>query len=251
MTTEEITRHVDPFSILVDAQLSVEKLRVQCQVRQTHLSLQGRKDPHTDELVDKVRELEEWIDGKVGKLVVDHPAYEWFSKVKGIGKENIGKIIGLIDIEKADTASSLWSFAGYAPKDGHAMKKVPGEKLPYNAQLRTMCWRVGGSLMKAGGKYYDYYAQQKQRLIARFEVEGRKVVPAAQLPKENGRKVENASFISDGHIHNMAFRLMIKLFLSHLWVVWRQNAGLPVRPCYAMEKLGHTGIINPFDMTDR
>ena len=243
----------EPLPALVDAALVVEKLRVQSQVRQSHLLLQGRSDPETDELHRRIVDLEKYIDGRVATLLKAHPAYGWFSLVKGIGKENIAKIVGLVDIEKAQTASALWSFAGFAPDKttGKSMRRTPGEKLHYNSQLRSMCWRVANSLLRAKGKYYEYYLSSKERLEDRMISEGRQVVPAIKLPKENGKKVENESYISEGHIHNMALRLMIKLFLSHLWLEWRQGAGLPIRPCYAIEKLGHSTLITPESMTDK
>jgi len=39
------------------------------------------------------------------EMVKEHPAYFWFSKVKGIGDLNIGKVIGLVNIERADNLS--------------------------------------------------------------------------------------------------------------------------------------------------
>lgn len=156
---------MNPLSSLVDAQLSVDKMRVRTRVRQAHLERNGRKDPETDELLKKLLELEEYIDGRVARLITDHPAYPWFSLIKGIGKENIGKVIGqirvkpIIEIDEsgnevelpyADTISALWKFAGFSVEEGKAPKRVTGKKLNYNSQLRSMCWRLATSIQKAG-----------------------------------------------------------------------------------------------------
>ncbi len=180
------TTSKDPLPALVNATLVVEKARVQSQVRQSHLALQGKQDPETDEMLSRIDELEKYIDGRIALLLKKHPAYRWFSKVKGIGRENIGKIVGLVDIEIADTASSLWSFAGFAPdpRTGMSMKRVPGQKLLYNSQLRSMCWRVATSLLKAQGKYYEYYLTSNKRLVARFDAEGRAFLPISQMPND-------------------------------------------------------------------
>jgi len=241
----------DSMSILVDATLAIEKLRVQSQVRQSHLALGGRIDPETDELHRRIKELEEYVDGRIADLLKSHPAYLWFSRVKGIGRENVAKIVGLVDIRKAPTISALWKFAGYAPVDGHAMKRTRGEKLAYCAQLRTMCWRVGKSLMMAQGCFYDYYVSQKERYEGKFTNEGRTIMPAANLPKVDGKKVETEEAISEGHVHQMAMRKMVKLFLACLWLVWREAEGLPVTKPYAIDKLGHDSFIDPWSMTDR
>lgn len=281
----------DPFSALVDATLAVEKLRVRNQVRQTHLFIDGTEklvekgaisedlakawveewekkrvlpshvpseqlallhDEETDELDKRMVDLEGYIDHRIAALLSNHPAYPWFSRVKGIGKENIGKIVGLVDIEKAATVSALWSFCGFAPDPatGKSMKRTTGTTLAYNSQLRSMCWRLATSLLRAKGKYYDFYLKQKERLEARFATEGKAIVPATGLPKKDGKRYEPDNAISEGHVHNMALRLMIKLFLSHLWLTWRQAKGLSIRPCYAIEH-GHTHLIEPWDMTDR
>lgn len=175
-----------PLNALVDAYLKIEGVRISLQIRQTHLAKRGRQDPETDALLIQLLNVEHYLDDRITELVKAHPAYTWFSRVMGIGTENIAKIIGLVDIEKAPTISALRKFAGYAPgkkcsvcgaildddevadhmliRDpkskalkcanatftATAAKKVKGEKLSYNAELRTMCWRLGVGLLKAG-----------------------------------------------------------------------------------------------------
>lgn len=240
------------FEFLVDSSLIIEKLRVAVQVRQTHLKNQKRKDPETDSLLERVRGLEEYVDDRVANLIKNHPAYPWFGQVKGVGKENIGKVIGLFDIEKADTISALWKFAGYSVENGKAPKREKGAgKLSYNSRLRSMCWRLGTSLLKARGKFYDFYSQEKKKYLQKYQTQGIKIVPAAQLPKNNGKRYEPSGIISEGHIHNQALRKMIKFFLACLWLVWREATNLPTRQPYALEYQGHTKFISPWEMTDR
>lgn len=251
-TTEEPVVQSNPLPTLVDVQLSVEKLRVALQVRSSHLKKQKRDDPETDDLLDVVREVEEYVDRRVAKLLEEHPAYPWFSRVKGIGKENIGKVVGMVDIEKAPHVSSLWKYAGmHVSENGTAPKRETGKKLEYNSQLRSMCWRLGGSLLKAKGKFYDYYTLEKNKYTMRFTKEGRQIVPAEKLPKVKGKKTENDQFISEGHIHNMAMRKMIKMFLAMLWISWREAENLPVSAPYPIEKLGHTHVRTPDEWVEK
>lgn len=65
------------------------------------------------------------------------------------------------------------------------------------------------------------------------------------------RDAKPGQYMSQMHVHRMAFRKMIKLFLSHLWEVWRTKEGLPVRPPYVFEHKGHTTLIDPWEMVDR
>jgi hypothetical protein len=78
-----------------------------------------------------------------------------------------------------------------------------------------------------------------------------KIVPAASLPKVDGKKTETDKYISEGHIHNMALRKMIKLFLACLWLTWREGLGLSITKPYAIEKLGHKSFIDPWEMADK
>lgn len=285
--TGEKTVEKKPFEFLVNAVLAIEKLRVAAQIRQTHLKLQGRADKETNELLKKIRDLEDYADGRVASLIKEHPAYHWFSQVKGIGKENIGKVIGLIDINKANTISGLWHFAGYHVENGKAPKRHKnGGKLSYNSRLRTMCWRLAGAITKAGirqfcvecntqrpvkregeelvcgcgstmfqskpvSKFAEYYLKEKNKRLAKLIAQGVKIVPASQLPKDNGKRHETEGVISEGHIHNYVLRKMTKLFLACLWLVWREAVGLPTRQPYSAEYQGHTSIISPWEMVDK
>lgn len=238
-------------TFLIDATLSIEKVRVRTQVRKSHLTLQSRNDPETDALLERLLEIESFLDGRVASNLTTHPAYDWFSKVKGIGKENIGKVIGLIDIEKCNTISALWKFAGFSVENGQAPKRTKGDKLHYNSILRSMCWRLGNSLLRAKTEFYEYYLSQKDRYYQTYQNRGISIVPATALPKKNGKRYEPENLIAQGHVHNQARRKMIKLFLACLWLVWREAEGLPVTTPYAIGILGHDSFIDPWKMIDK
>ena len=261
---------------LVDAALVVERLRVGARLRQVHLAKKSNIDPETDGLLVQLEELEKYIDDRVGDIIEDHPAYPWFSLVRGIGRENIAKVVGLIDITKAPTISSLWMFAGLAPDEaGKAMKRTKGQKLRYNSQLRSMCWRLGSSLKRATGKYYDYYIKEKIKYARRFESEGSRILatPTGRWVCSNcgqfwtkkdditdccknqnivkKTKEEPQGVVWKGHLDMMAMRKMIKLFLAHLWLTWREGEGLATSSPYVNAKLSHKHVISPWDMTDK
>lgn len=271
---------------LVDANLAIEKLRVRTQIRQTHLAKSGRTDPETDWLLERLNTLEKDMDKRVAVHIKAHPAYPWFSQVKGVGKENISKVVAPLRIQPdsenpdkpyANHVSGFWSYAGYSVVHscgacgsslngnsvcpqcesgeavvGRSQRLVRGEKTTYNTQLRMMCWRLGGALLKAKGRFYGVYLQEKDLYTQRFLNRGFKIVPASQLPKDaKGKKREEQKYVSEGHIHNMAMRKMIKLFLACLFMVWREAEGLPTASPYVIEKLGHKGLIEPWSMVDK
>ncbi len=163
---------------MVDAALAIERLRVASGVRQSHLARQGKQAPETDELHRRLKDFEDYIDGRVAYLIQGHPAYPWFSRVKGVGGENITKVVAPIHIERANTISALWKFAGFSVEDGTAPRRVEGGgRLSYNSQLRSMCWRLATSLKQARGKFYQYYIQEKDKYNERFLSQGYKILP--------------------------------------------------------------------------
>ncbi len=304
---------------LNNAQTQVEKQYAAAKGRQTHLKLQKRFDRDTEELVEKLADLDRFIDGKIAVYMRTHPAAPWFYRIRGVGDESIGKIIGvirikpaeelvcsardcrmhilrgtadkclecgsaLIDPPYADTPSAIWAYAGLdVDLNGKAPKRIAGQKLTYNSRLRSVCWRLATSMLRtsirhtcthcgakasaadaeskgccgahdfkltADSKYAQYFLDQKDAEYKKLLARGWKIIPALDLPKKDGKRYEPEGVISEGHVHNRAVRKMIKLFLSHLFVVWRQAEGLPVRPCYAEAVLGHDGIIDPWSMVD-
>ncbi|MBA7707796.1 hypothetical protein ES703_116679 [subsurface metagenome] len=261
---------------MVNAALAVERLRVASEVRQSHLVKQNIHDTETEELYQRLRDLEDYIDGKVVDLIKAHPAYPWFSRVKGVGGENIGKVVAPIDIEKPNTISALWKFTGFSVEDGTAPRRVKGGgKLSYNSQLRSMCWRLASSLKRTKGKFYEYYIKEKEKYQERFLSQGckilatprgkwvcsncgaswekqRDITPCCDSPQiEKKLRQEPPGVIWAGHLDAMAVRKMIKLFLACLWLVWREAEGLPVSKPYAIDRLGHSQLISPWEMVDR
>jgi len=47
------------------------------------------------------------------------------------------------------------------------------------------------------------------------------------------------------HIHAMAQRKMVKVFLQHLWVQWRTMEGLSISMPYVIDRLKHSDYIQP------
>jgi hypothetical protein len=251
---EKAAISANPFLFTLNSLVGIEKLRVASQVREKHLERQGRKDENTVQIHERLVALEEFVTDLLAGQVESHQAYPWFSRIKGVGRENIGKVLGFLDIQKAGHISSFWKFAGYSVNsDNKAPRAVKGGgKLEYNKKLRVMCYRLGVSLLKAGGKFVtEVYQPEKERLQRRFQEQGVKIVPASALPQEKGKKYEPEGVISEGHVHMMAFRKMIKVFLACLWLTWRKAEGMPLSQPWVITHGGHDGFIDPWSLCDR
>ena len=73
--------------------------------------------------------------------------------ITGIGPVISSGLIAHIDIAKAPTAGHIWRYAGLDP----TVKWAKGEKRPWNAQLKRLCWSLGESFVKVSGRDNDVY----------------------------------------------------------------------------------------------
>lgn len=202
-------------------------------------------------------------------------------KYRGLGPRMASIIVSSFDIHREETVSQMWAFAGLSvvptmrcrhctailqtsekkaietdygyenltgvglfhhPKpagntckfaggtisrdqtinSGRAQRPVAGQKLNYNAWLRTkLCGVLAPVLLKVGSPYRKFYDNRKQYNIGRNWGQ------------------------SDAHRHQDAMRYMIKMLLLDIYKEWRGFEGLPVRPPYSEEKLGHKTSIEP------
>ncbi len=248
---------------VVDFELIFEKGMTALKIRNTHLKKNGTDDPYTRELLEEAEKFKEmYLLKPVKNILEEHPAYSWFSRIKGIGNENIAKVVTFIDIKRAESISALWKYAGYAVVNGVAERPKKGEKLAFNMELKTMCYRVGAALLKAhalasaskakvGTKFGYFYEKCLEQEKRKFEAQGKTVLPTEEWVKTSKKAEHPENLVSEYYVHNRAVRRMIKLFLACLWMYWREAEGLPLRDPYALDKMDHTTLITPEEMVDR
>lgn len=166
--------------------------------------------------------LEKEADQDIADLVGDEPIVEQLIRIKGIGRLLAAKLVCSIDITKADTVSALWRYAGYGVNgDGQRERPTKGERLHYNVRLKTTCYLVAVSFLRANSPYRTVYDQARAYYL------------------------ENRPEWTKAHQHQASLRKMIKVFLSHLWVVWRTMEGLETGQPYIIGKGSHTHYLHP------
>lgn len=166
---------------------------------------------------EKFQGLEDELAGLISRAVKDHEMWDWLDRVKGIGPGLAGSLLSTIDIERAQTVSALWRYAGQGVVDGESERRKKGQKLGYNAGLKKTCYLIGSSFLKANSPYRREYDEAKTYYQT------------------------NRLDWTPKHVDMAARRKMVKIFLSHLWTEWRTRRGLPVRDPYAMQVLNHDG----------
>ena len=170
---------------------------------------------------DRFLDLETEATEDIGEIVKDVPIVDELINIKGIGSGLAAKIVSMIDISRANTVSALWRYAGYAVFDGEREKPVKGERLHYNKRLKSACYLVAVSFLRSNSPYRIFYDKAREHYT-----------------------VTHPDW-TKGHCHNAALRKMTKVFLSHLWVRWRELEGLPTRNLYVEEYGGHTHYDKP------
>ncbi len=119
---------------------------------------------------------------------------------------------------------------------------------PWNADLRTLCWKAGQCFMKFSNDdacfYGKHYRDKKAYYIVQNEAGAYKDI-ALQRAKEVGKSTEayksySIGKLPAGHIDARARRHAVKLFLAHLFEVWYEiHHGKPAPLPYPIAILKH------------
>jgi hypothetical protein len=243
---------------LVDVHHEVEKLRVSVELRLLALGKDGEaepesvtpatkrkilkkgkeKDPTNAVVYDRLVELEKYVEEHVSSVVESHPVWKnWASKVRGMSPMLLGKVMGRCDITKLTTLGKMRAHSGLVP----GQKRRRGEKLDYDAELKSALWVIVRQLIYAAGVYYDQYKKKKEYYTRRFESQGVKVIPT---PKGKD-KSEKEGTVHLGHVDNMAKRWLARLVADHLMYEWYKAEGIPLREPWAFEYGDHRTFIPP------
>lgn len=245
-----ITLSDDEARFLVDAYYTMQDSRKRSgnQV----LALEKSGEPHTllTWFAEQNSTLENQIKGALDKYSNSKEIGLWMKRIHGIGPVIAAGLLAHIDIKQAPTAGHIWGFAGLNP----TVTWEKGQKRPWNASLKTLCWKIGQSFMKFSGSddclYGKHYKERKAYEVARNENGGNAERAAELLPKFK-KKTEAFKHLSVGQlppaqIDARARRWAVKLFLAHLQETWwEMDTGTKPPAPYPISHLGHVHRIPP------
>ena len=203
-----------------------------------------------------LRESMESVEVSIQKILdaysISHPVGKWMRGICGIGPVIASGFLAHIDITQAPTVGHIWRFAGLDP----TVEWGKGEKRPWNASLKTLCWKLGESFVKVSNNDSDFYG----KIYASRKAEEIVKNDAGAFAEQAKAKLERGKFSRDtkakaayesgklppGHVHARAKRYAVKLFLAHLHHVWyvHHYGKQPPLP-YAIAQLGHAHMIEP------
>jgi hypothetical protein len=144
----------------------------------------------------------------------------------------------------------IWRFAGLDP----TVVWAPKTRRPWNASLKTLCWKIGESFMKVSGNEKDIYGkvylERKEYERKKNEAGDYKEQAAAGAERVGPNTEAYKSYIvgklPDGHIHERSKRYATKLFLAHFHhVLYEVKYGKKPPMPYIIEHGGHTDFIAP------
>lgn len=162
-------------------------------------------------------------------------------------------------LKPTNTVGQIWKYAGLDP----TTKWNKGEIRPWNASLKTLCWKIGQSFVKFSNHpkqfYGTIYRNRKEYEILNNE-DGKYADQAREIleNKKIGKDTDAYKYYTQGklppaHIQRRAERYTVKLFLSH-WhqVAYFEKFGNPAPAPYVIERMGHVDFIPvpnwPFDV---
>jgi hypothetical protein len=209
-----------------------------------------------DTMVDPTRKSQREVSVETIMLnaAKEVPVWDWMTSIRGLAAGGLAAqlLAQIDDIGKFDTVSKLWRFAGYAVIDGEIEHPEKGEKLHYNKTLKSLVYQASALFLKMQtSPYADIYYEEKDKQRQAHPVVICKECWTECREGKNGddhttwRCPENSKhhpMFTPAHLHNRALRKVSKIFLSHLWLKWREAEGLPVSQPYAQAILGHSNL---------
>ncbi len=246
LRSNAVTLGPDEARFLVDTYYAMQRQRIR-DANQSR-ALAGDAEPHAviDWLMQQHSVLENQVKRALAAYAEGHPVGQWLLSVRGIGPVLSAGLLAHIDITKCPTVGHIWSFAGLDP----TREWAKGERRPWNASLKTLCWKAGESFVKTKGHeegvygaIYDQRKEYESKKNAALEYKSQADEILKRVPKHAQAAVYKTGQLPDGHIHMRAKRYAVKQFLADLHAFWYELEFQKKPPLpYPVAHLNHAHI---------
>ena len=240
---------------LVDAYYTMQDNRIRTGGQIRALNAYGEPNSVIVWLNGQNTVLEKQVGSALDMYSRNHPVGQWMRMNYGIGPVIAAGFLAHLDVTKTNSAGGFWKFAGLIP----SIEWKKGEIRPWNAKLKTLCWKLGESFVKVSGKddafYAKEYLEKKAFYIERnskgdYQEEAlnkaEKVGKGTLAYKWYSGKQDGTPKLPPAHIHAMAKRHAVKMFLSHLFeIMYIAHHGKSPPEIYATAILGHKDYVAP------
>lgn len=199
----------------------------------------------------QARQLEDQLKAALHSYALSEPIGQWLMSITGIGPVITAGLLAHIDITKTKTVSGLWRFAGQDP----SAKWEKGQKRPWNAALKRLCFLASESFVKTSNLessfYGPHYKARKREEIDRNN-SGRNAEYAKMTletknigKKTMAYKAYAQGKLPDAQVHRRSARWTVKMFLAHLFVkMYRETYRMEPPRLWVLEHGGHVHYID-------
>lgn len=237
---------------LVDLYYTIQDNRIATNNQVIALEKSGEPNVVIDHYKTQFMALENQIKYTLDKWTDSDPLAKWAKSQFGIGPVISAGLRAHIDISRCKGVGNIWSFAGLV--DGVKWEK--GQKRPWNAKLKTLCWKAGQSFIKTSNSeksfYGKIYRERKEREIAKneagdFAEQARRKLEKFKIGKDtDAYKSYSIGKLPPAQINARASRYAVKLFLSHYFEVgYKMEFGVEPPMPYPIAHMNHIHKIEP------
>lgn len=173
---------------------------------------------------------------------------------KKVTQEHVAIVARAVDMR----LESFEGFVAYYRERGSSLRasiEKAAARRPWNARLKTLCWKVGESFKKVSKSedafYGHVYRERKALEVERNEAGQFAELAAKKLLETNikdrdTKATYKAGRLPAGRLDLRATRYAVKLFLSHYWAVGYEieHGKKPPNP-WIVEHGGHSTVIPP------
>jgi hypothetical protein len=121
-----------------------------------------------------------------------------------------------------------------------SQRRIAGQLIDYNPGFKDLCYLIGEQFVKQSESPY-------RKLYEQYYLEYSTLPDLAKERDEKKKDPVDGKMGSKGtaHIYNMSRRRAVKMFIAHMWQVWRELEGLPTPDPYGFGH-DHVDKIEPF-----
>jgi hypothetical protein len=227
-------------------------------------------DPHFFwNLAESMRKLEKGVGKEIAMEIKSEPLYtEYLKRIRGLGPilsgyliaylcrprlakywkkggnpelPSYAKIVEETDdyiiaelppvCEVATNPSMVHRYAGVVP----GSRRERGKKVVHNPNVKKLMWKILMQMLKVAGKGNP----PKYALL--FEQVKKEYAQRCPVPEKGSWKLK---------VHLTAKNIVMRIFLTNLWIMYRRMNGLPVAPPYPALLEGKHKIYTPEELLD-
>lgn len=210
----------------VDTLYKIQELRITISNRELAARKHGKPSSFVHALAKTTFILENGLKDALKQYLAVFRIAQWIAAHYSLGFVIAAGLLSELDIRKVKTCSSFWRFAGLDPASvsrNNATTPPP----PYNRWLKSfVIGRLGDCFVKSSNNpnsfYGKLYAFWKNEILEKnergeFKQAARQLLERTRKRIPEIEKLWQQGKLSESHCKRRARRLVVKVFLSHLF----------------------------------